>query len=89
MSNTLYLTCKHHPSTEDSFLLADRKRGESYRAGVLSRLQKWLDKHASCGATTDHFTAGYAQQKDIELPAPALVANGVHQVLRAANEGQV
>jgi hypothetical protein len=88
MSNTLYLTCKHHPSQAESFVLASRKNGESYQAGVMVRFQKWLDKHAACGGGLDHFTVGYAKEKDSDLPSPAPVANGVHRVLQAANEGQ-
>lgn len=86
--NTLYLTCKHHPSPAESFVVAERKSGESYKAGVVTRLQKWLDKHAACGGTIDHFTAGYAKTKDGDVPNPAPIADGVHQILRAANEGQ-
>jgi hypothetical protein len=88
LSNTLYLTCKHHPSPAESFVVAERREGESFKAGVMVRLQKWLDRHAACGGTLDHFTAGYALTKDGDLPNPAPIANGVHHVLRSANEGQ-
>lgn len=88
MSNTLYLTCKHHPSIAESYVVAERKVGESYKAGVGVRLQKWLDKHAACGGTIDHFTVGYAKPKDGDVPNQAPVAESVHLALRVANEGQ-
>lgn len=85
--NRMFLTCRHHPTQAESFLLADRNNGESYVAPgfiVSTRLQKWLNEHAACGGTFDHFTVSYAQQKDLDLPKPAPVANAVHATLRDA-----
>lgn len=85
--NRMFLTCRHHPTQAESYLLADRNDGASYFAsfgGKSERLQKWLDKHAACGGTFDHFTLSYAEQKDLDLPKSAPVANAVHATLRDA-----
>lgn len=81
--NRLFLTCRVHPTLQDSFCLADRKDASSYEArSNPSRLQKWLDTHATCGGGFDHFTLGYSQQKDGDIPAPKPVAEAVHAHLR-------
>lgn len=87
--NRMFLTCRHHPTQAESFLVADRPDGESFSAadkftaGIShNRLQKWLNEHAACGGTFDHFTVSYAQQKDLDLPKPAPLANAVHATLR-------
>ncbi len=85
MSNTLFITCKHHPTQGESFRLASRADNCSYSnsSALLeqSALQKWLERHAACGGTFDHFTASYAEVKDNDLPTP--VAEAVHATLVA------
>lgn len=82
--NRMFLTCRHHPSIEHSFCFADRKDAASYEArGNNSRLQKWLDTHATCGGGFDHFTLAYSQQKDGDMPSANPVGDAVHVALNS------
>lgn len=82
--NRMFITCRHHPTLAESFCLADRSDAASYESrGNHSRLQKWLDTHATCGGGFDHFTLGYSQQKDADMPAPNPIADGVHMALNS------
>lgn len=54
------------------------------RDNYVRSLVKWLDQHARCGGTLDHFTIGYHTHKDHDLPAMNAVATGVHHAIRKA-----
>lgn len=83
----MFLTCRHHPTQAESFTLAEREHGQPYEMIETfddRRFMKFLTQHATCGGTFDHFTLSYAEQKDLDLPKPAPVANAVHATLRDA-----
>lgn len=82
--NRIYLTCKHHPTQAESFGVASRNDDASYSCALVEArsLQKWLDKHAACGGTFDHFTLSYAQEKDADVPKSNPVSDAVHAALR-------
>lgn len=70
MSNILYLTCRHHPSKVDSFIVTEREFRQPYAARSQANqtsFHKWLETHRNCGGTFDHFTVGYAADKDHDL----------------------
>lgn len=93
--NRIYLTCRHHPTQAESFLLASREAMQPFEANILvnklapqperhfaTLLQKFLKTHATCGGGFDHFTVSYAQAKDGDLPKSDPVADAVHATLR-------
>lgn len=82
--NRMYLTCRHHPTQAESFLIGDRVDAGSYSAARNDgkSVQKWLDQHATCGGGFDHFTVSYALQKDGDIPTEQPLANAVHATLR-------
>lgn len=92
--NRMYLTCRHHPTRAESYLIAERDDGESYKAADRftaglnhNRLQKWLTEHAGCGGTLDHFTVSFENQPNSDLPTPNPIADGIHLTLRNTHNG--
>lgn len=92
MSNDMYLVCTHHPDRVHSFRLAHRRYPLScYITAVSARkldssLNDWLEEHAKCGASRDHFTIAFDEPKDHDLPKIQPVANGVHLALVSSTE---
>lgn len=84
----MYLTCRHHATPAESFVLGHRGFKNSYcspRARDMNKsLQKFLLRHANCGNGFDHFTLSYGQKKDNDLPAKAAIIEGVHSAISNA-----
>lgn len=86
----MFLTCRAHPTRVESCLIAERANDESYvvtarvdfgRLSLAENLQKWINEHANCGGTFDHFTLSYENQKDVDLPSvPAAVHRALSKV---------
>ncbi len=56
------------------------------RDNYVKSLVKWLDRHARCGGSLDHFTIGYHSPKDHDLPNVDPVTGGVHRAIREARK---
>jgi len=88
VGNVMYLCCKHCPRPEQSFLLSERGEAMNGAVGyqihnkriatIHVNLNKWLERHASCGGTVDHFTIAYAQATDHDVPKANPVRDAVH-----------
>jgi len=84
--NQMFLTCRHHATRAESFLIAARSDNEPYAVTNWvkfgEQLQKFLTAHAGCGRSFDHFTVSYSETKDNDVPKDAPVAEAVHAALR-------
>lgn len=83
-ANRLFLVCSHHPSIEDSLLLADRAGNDvPYLLAKLKRADDWFTKHMACGRGCDHFKLAHHRSPDWDVPPPAeeTAAGGVRLAL--------